>query len=187
MTVSEEARTKAIEAARAATVPGSVFGEDRAAIVDALISLGWRPAGEADREWEYGWEADETIRQTMTPRGPKVMIDGYFDTPENLARFPKGRRIRRLKAGPWEPVEGDQATVKESPDRLNVGVVDSSSREALRERFKVAMRENGLTEDGGSPHSWRCSDKDRYPGPCGCLDELIDDLLAVLAVLEGEK
>lgn len=59
---------------------------------------------EMTEEWEYAWEADETIRQKMNPRGPKIMIDGYFDTPDAIAAFPKGRRIRRRKAGPWEEV-----------------------------------------------------------------------------------
>lgn len=53
-------------------------------------------------DWEYAWEADETIRQTMNPRGPKILVDGTIDTPEELARFPKGKRIRRRKAGKWE-------------------------------------------------------------------------------------
>jgi len=31
------------------------------------------------------------------------------------------------------------------------------------------------------PHSWRCYDKVRYPGPCGCAEELSADLLTTIA------
>ncbi len=31
------------------------------------------------------------------------------------------------------------------------------------------------------PHSWRCYDKVRYPGPCGCAEELSADILAAIA------
>jgi hypothetical protein len=58
-----------------------------------------------DTEWEYAWEADEAVRATLHPRGPRIMLDDQPDTPERIAAFPKGRRIRRRKAGPWEPVE----------------------------------------------------------------------------------
>ena len=56
-------------------------------------------------EWEYGWEADEEVRQTMRPRGPKIMMDDWISTPEELARFPRGRRIKRPKAGPFIDAE----------------------------------------------------------------------------------
>lgn len=56
-------------------------------------------------EWEYAWEADEKVRATLSPRGPRIMLDDQPETPERIAAFPKGRRIRRRKAGPWEPVE----------------------------------------------------------------------------------
>lgn len=58
-------------------------------------------------EYEYGWEADEEIRETMSPRGPKIMIDGTIGIPEEISNFPKGRRIRRIKAGPWEHVDDE--------------------------------------------------------------------------------
>lgn len=47
-------------------------------------------------------------------------------------------------------------------------------------RAKQALRENGLNEEGGSPHSWRCEDKSRYPGPCRCVDEIVQDVIAAL-------
>lgn len=60
---------------------------------------------EAEPEWEYAWEADEEKRRQMTPRGPKILSDNWMYTPEDIMHFPKGRRIRRRPAGPWEGVE----------------------------------------------------------------------------------
>ena len=31
-----------------------------------------------------------------------------------------------------------------------------------------------------SPHGWRCEDKTRYPGPCGCDGEMAGGVMAVL-------
>ena len=37
-----------------------------------------------------------------------------------------------------------------------------------------------------NPHGWRCEDKTRYPGPCGCDGEMADEVMAVLGdVLPG--
>ena len=37
-----------------------------------------------------------------------------------------------------------------------------------------------------SPHGWRCEDKTRYPGPCGCDGEMADEVTGVLgAILPG--
>lgn len=37
-----------------------------------------------------------------------------------------------------------------------------------------------------SPHSWRCEDKTRYPGPCGCDGEMANEVMGVLeAILPG--
>ncbi len=69
-------------------------------VADELVAAGWVQA-----EWEYGWEADEEKRSKMVPRGPKIMPDDHVDTPEDLARFPKGRRVKRTKAGPWIDAE----------------------------------------------------------------------------------
>ena len=33
------------------------------------------------------------------------------------------------------------------------------------------------------PHGWRCEDKTRYPGPCGCDGEMADEVMAVLGDL----
>jgi hypothetical protein len=57
-------------------------------------------------EWEYAWEADEATRAAMSPRGPRLFFDEQPNTPEAIAAFPRGRRVRRRKAGPWIPVEG---------------------------------------------------------------------------------
>ena len=40
------------------------------------------------------------------------------------------------------------------------------------------LAENGLDDDGASPHSWRCEHPDRYPGGCTCVAEIIDDIIA---------
>ena len=37
-----------------------------------------------------------------------------------------------------------------------------------------------------SPHGWRCEDKTRYPGPCGCDGEMADEVMAVLGDLLPE-
>lgn len=60
-------------------------------------------------EWEYGWEADEARRAELRPRGPRIMLDDQPTTPEAIANFPRGRRIRRRKAGPWVPVKQEGA------------------------------------------------------------------------------
>ena len=61
-------------------------------------------------EWEYAWEADEAVRTTTRPRGPRILFDGMVYPPEAIASFAKGRRIRRRKAGPWLPVEQGEET-----------------------------------------------------------------------------
>jgi hypothetical protein len=48
-----------------------------------------------------------------------------------------------------------------------------------RARIAQALRDNGFDSEGG-PHSWRCFDKERYPEPCGCMDEVLDDIAAAL-------
>ncbi|WP_350351898.1 hypothetical protein ABS642_00865 [Microbacterium sp. A8/3-1] len=60
-------------------------------------------------EWEYGWEADEDVRTTSRPRGPRILFDGVPYPPEEMAAFARGRRIRRRKAGPWVPVKQEGA------------------------------------------------------------------------------
>ena len=55
--------------------------------------------------YEYGWEADLAIRATLSPRGPRIQMDNEWGTPEEISEFPRGKRIRRRKAGPWEEVK----------------------------------------------------------------------------------
>lgn len=40
------------------------------------------------------------------------------------------------------------------------------------------LAEQGLDDDGASPHSWRCDHKDRYPDYCTCVAEIIDAIIA---------
>lgn len=56
-------------------------------------------------EYEYAWMADEEKRQKQVPKGPRLMFDkSMFYTPEKISSFPKGKRVRRRPAGPWEEV-----------------------------------------------------------------------------------
>ena len=51
-----------------------------------------------------------------------------------------------------------------------------------RDRIRQALIDAGLSDrpdrDDSSIHSWRCEHPDLY-GHCTCLDELVDDLVAV--------
>ena len=89
-----------------------VYGEFRVGpvadrITNAILSRLSVPEP-AEVEYEYAWEADEAVRQTMNPRGPRILMDGYPHTPEELARFPRGRRVKRVKASAWVDAEEDE-------------------------------------------------------------------------------
>jgi len=56
------------------------------------------------------------------------------------------------------------------------------ARQARLETVKRVLREQGLDDNGASPHSWRCEHPDRYPGYCTCVDDVA---AAVLAALDG--
>lgn len=60
------------------------------------------PKPPKEPRWEYAWEADPEKRARMNPRGPKYLIDDHFYTPEQIMIFPKGRRVRRTRAGEWK-------------------------------------------------------------------------------------
>ena len=48
-------------------------------------------------------------------------------------------------------------------------------------RLDAAIGEHiGGTEDAFDPHSWRCYDKERYPGDCSCKARLRGDVLTAL-------
>lgn len=49
------------------------------------------------------------------------------------------------------------------------------------EAVKRALREQGLDENGASPHSWRCEHPDLYPGYCSCVEDAARAVLAALA------
>lgn len=57
----------------------------------------------------------------------------------------------------------------------NAGLSDPAVREQI---IKTLMDEG--SEGGSGWHSWRCFDKSRYPGPCGCTPAVADALLAAL-------
>lgn len=49
----------------------------------------------------------------------------------------------------------------------------------LREAFRRVLENEGVDSEGGT-HSWRCFDKERYPEPCGCIDEIVNQLIAAV-------
>jgi hypothetical protein len=54
----------------------------------------------------------------------------------------------------------------------------------LAERIKAVLVSNGVDIDGGSFHSWRCFDKERYPDPCDCTDEVVEEIIAAIKAPE---
>ncbi len=55
--------------------------------------------------------------------------------------------------------------------------------------IKAVLVNNGVDIDGGSFHSWRCFDKERYPEPCTCTDEVVAEVMVVVdaAVAAAEQ
>lgn len=52
----------------------------------------------------------------------------------------------------------------------------------MRERLAAVIRDH-IGGDGSAPidpHSWRCYDKERYPGDCKCGDLLLADILEAI-------
>jgi hypothetical protein len=78
----------------------SVLTEHEMKLREVLRAL----LAETEPEWEYGWAADEAKRANLSPRGPHILLDHVPYAPEQIAAFPRGKRIRRRKAGPWEEV-----------------------------------------------------------------------------------
>jgi oligoribonuclease len=85
--------------------------EVTADVMSYLLSVGYTitaPGGgevsETEYEYEYAWLADEEKRKRMKPQGPKILFDKSFYDPETIMAFPKGKRVRRRGAGPWEEV-----------------------------------------------------------------------------------
>lgn len=48
------------------------------------------------------------------------------------------------------------------------------------------LAENGLNDQGGSPHGWRCDHPDRYPGYCQCASVIAEDIVNDLAAHDAE-
>ena len=44
---------------------------------------------------------------------------------------------------------------------------------SLRDEFVRIMNDEGAAGEGGF-HSWRCFDRDRYPEPCQCTEEVAE-------------
>lgn len=99
----------------AATQKAGESAKTQNAWIDDQIDLAMRSRAVAglrrseEPEWEYAWEADESVRTTTRPRGPRILFEGVPYPPETIASFARGRRIRRLKAGPWMPVKQEGA------------------------------------------------------------------------------
>ena len=55
-----------------------------------------------------------------------------------------------------------------------------NEQEAHDERVELRriLAEQGLDDNGFSPHSWRCEHPDRYPDACTCVADIIDAILA---------
>jgi hypothetical protein len=68
---------------------------------------------------------------------------------------------------------GAKVRYKQSPDSP-----DSTVRTV--ERCEGA---NGADIDGGSFHSWRCFDKERYPERCSCTADVVDEIIVALRTL----
>ena len=51
---------------------------------------------------------------------------------------------------------------------------------SLRDELAEAIDWHIGGEHPFDPHDWRCYDKDRYPGECGCRAALVDDLLPII-------
>ena len=54
-----------------------------------------------------------------------------------------------------------------------------------RDDLIALFTNDGFTNDGGSPHSWRCEYPDRY-GTCGCPGEMADAVLEWAAKRNAE-
>jgi len=59
----------------------------------------------------------------------------------------------------------------------------------IHDQIKTVLVNNGVDIDGGSFHSWRCFDKERYPEPCDCTDVVVAEIMAVVdaAVAAAEQ
>ena len=50
----------------------------------------------------------------------------------------------------------------------------------LTDQIKTILVNNGVDLISGSFHSWRCFDKERYPEPCTCTDEVVAEVMVVV-------
>ncbi len=87
-------------------------------LADALLSEFVVLRKSEEPQWEYAWEADPEKRGQMTPRGPRIQRDEYRGTPEEIASFPRGRRISRRPAGPWQPVTTEEPKLDPEPWKI---------------------------------------------------------------------
>lgn len=53
------------------------------------------------------------------------------------------------------------------------------------EVVEQALREEGLDDNGASPHGWRCENPDRYPGYCTCVHDAAVAIVRALARAHG--
>jgi hypothetical protein len=61
-------------------------------------------------------------------------------------------------------------------------VVVTESRLDLVRRV---LREQGLDDNGATPHSWRCEYPDRFPNYCTCVDDVAQAILDELGLDVG--
>lgn len=67
------------------------------------------------------------------------------------------------------------------PKGHNMGKVDIPSNHSAAYPPLVRIAASILVAEGGAPgsglHSWRCSDKERYPEDCTCVEDTVQDII----------
>ena len=56
----------------------------------------------------------------------------------------------------------------------------------LAEAIKAVLVNEGADSEGGW-HSWRCFDKGRYPEPCTCTDDVVEQIITAIRGKIGES
>jgi len=66
-------------------------------------------------------------------------------------------------------------------EKVIAAVLHSISPTPDRNAILAMLAEQGIDGSGGHPHTWRCEDKGRYPGDCGCPDSIADAILELFS------
>lgn len=77
------------------------------------------------------------------------------------------------------------------PKGHNVGKVDIPSNHSAEYSLIVRVGASILIAEGGAPgsslHSWRCSDKLRYPEGCTCVEDTVQDIVDAIEPMIRDK